>query len=349
MSTIPSGQHLAAILPSKGARLEVVRRSTPSPGPNELLVEVKAVALNPVDRYQRDTGFFITEYPAVLCSDAAGTIIATGSSVTAEYLRPGTRVAAFATAFYEQGRPDYGALQKRVIVSAANVVPLPQGMGFNEASLLPTAVLTALSGWYTLGLARETQYTIEDKKGLLLWGGAGSVGSVTLQTAKCMGFIIYTTASEKHHEYLKELGASRVFDYKREDVVEQIIKTAKEDGISIDMGYNATPDGLMPCIEVLKAVKGEGMAKLAHAPQLPPDFSEVDGVEVKFVLPPVDAKERTEHFHFVFNVWLKENLANRNLVPSPKVRVIQGGLEAANEGLDEFQKGVSGVKMVLEI
>ena len=72
-------------------------------------------------------------------------------------------------------------------------------------------------------------------------------------------------------------------------------------------------------------------------------------MEVKFVRAPVDAKERMEHFHFVFNIWLKEKLATGEFVPSPKVRVIEGGLEAANEGLDELRKGVSGVKLVLEV
>lgn len=53
-------------------------------------------------------------------------------------------------------------------------------------------------------------------------------------------------------------------------------------------------------------------------------------------------KERTEHFHFVFNVWLKEKLEKGEFVPSPKIQVVEGGLEGANKGLDELKKGVSG-------
>lgn len=236
-----------------------------------------------------------------------------------------------------------------MIVPAANAVPLPPGMGFNEASLLPMAVETAWAGWYSIGVARDTKYAAADKKGLLVWGGAGSVGSAAVQVAKSMGFIVYVTASEKHHEYLKRLGASRAFDYKSEDVVGQIVVAAKEDGITIQTVYDAAMGALEQCLEVLKELKGEGMAKLASAPRLPEDFPKVDGVEVKFVMAPADAKERTEHFHFVFNVWLKEKLANGEFVPSPKVQVVQGGLEAANKGLDELKKGVSGVKLVLEV
>jgi len=349
MSSIPSGHHLATILPSKGAEFEVTHRPTPTPGPNELLIEVKSIALNPVDYYQREHGFSIADYPAILGSDVAGIIISAGSSVTAEDLKPGTRVAAFASCFYEKGAPDYGAFQTRVIVPAANAVPLPHGISFNEASLLPMSVETAWAGWYSIGLARDTKYTAADKKGLLVWGGASSVGSAAVQIAKSMGFIVYATASEKHHEYLKKLGASRVFDYKSENVVGQIIKAAKEDGVTIQTGCDAVRGALEQCMEVLKELKGEGMAKLASAPRLPEDFPKVDGVEVKFIGAPADAEERTEHFHFVFNVWLKEKLANGEFVPSPKVQVIQGGLEAVNKGLDELKKGVSGVKLVLEV
>jgi NADPH:quinone reductase-like Zn-dependent oxidoreductase len=137
-TSTPSGQHLAAISPSKGSTLEVTNRPTPTPGPNKLLIEVKSIALNPIDFYQRDYGFPpITHYPAVLGSDIAGTVISAGSSVASDAPQPGTRVAAFAPCFFVQGSPDYAALQTRVLVPAVNAVPLPPGMSFNKAALLP--------------------------------------------------------------------------------------------------------------------------------------------------------------------------------------------------------------------
>ena len=75
----------------------------------------------------------------------------------------------------------------------------------------------------------------------------------------------------------------------------------------------------------------------------------MDGIEAKFVSPPTGDAARTEHFHFVFNVWLKEKLANGKFVPSPKVQLCEGGLEALNKGLDDLKKGVSGAKLVLEV
>lgn len=347
-SSIPSGQHLAAILPSKGSALEVTQRLTPTPGSNELLIEVKSIALNPVDWHQRDNGFAIASYPAVLGSDIAGTVVSAGSSVPSDAPKPGARVAAFAPCFFVNSDPDYGAYQTRVLVPAANVVPLPQGMSFNEASLLPMAVLTAWSGWYAIGVSRDTAYTAADKKGMLVWGGASSVGSAVVQVAKLMGFSVYVTASEKHHEYLKSLGASKVFDYRSEHVVESLVKAVKEDGVTLHTGYDVVGQ-LKPCMEILKELKGSATAKLAEATPMSEDSPKMDGVEAKFVAAPEDEKERTEHLHFIFRVWLKEKLEKGEFVPSPKIKVIEGGLNSAQKALDELKEGVSGVKLVLEV
>lgn len=347
-TSIPPNHHLAAILPSKGSALELTSRPTHNPGPNELLIEVKSIALNPVDWAMRDLGFNVTSYPTVLGSDIAGIVVSAGASVPSDAPKPGTRVAAFAPCFFVYGAPDYGAMQTRVLVPAGHVVPLPQRMSFNEASLLPMAVLTAWSGWYSIGLPRDTAYSAEDKQGMLVWGGASSIGSAAVQVARLMGFIVYSTASEKHHEYLRGLGASKVFDYKGDQVVENIVKAAKEDGVTVNMGFDAVGQ-TKACLEILKELKGEGTAKLASAVQLSKDSPKMEGVDVTFVAASEVEEERLEFIHFVFGIWLKEKLENGEFVPSPKIQVVDGGLESAQKGLDELKKGVSGVKLVLEI
>ena len=228
------------------------------------------------------------------------------------------------------------------------MVPLPSKINFNEAASLPMAVLTAWSGWYSIGLPRDTAYTAADKKGLLVWGGGSSMGCAAVQIAKSMGFNVYVTASEKHHEYLKGLGASKVFDYKGENVVEDVVKAVKADGVTVKDGFDAVGQ-VKGCLDILKEVKGAGTAKLATTVPMSEDTPKAEGVEVKFVSAPQSEEERTEHFHFVFGVWLKEKLEKGLFVPSPKVQVVEGGLESINKGLDELKKGVSGVKLVLEI
>ncbi|KAJ1561151.1 hypothetical protein HK096_005803, partial [Nowakowskiella sp. JEL0078] len=347
-------QHLAAILPSRGGTLKITHRPTPTPGPNELLIEVKSIALNPIDRYQREYGFpplNYPKYPVILGSDIAGVVISVGASVSADAPKPGTHVAAFATSFFEQGDLDYGAFQTRVLVRAEHVVPLPQGLGFNEASLLPMAVQTVWSGLYNIGLTRDTKYTAADKNGILIWGAAGSVGSVAVQIAKSMGFIVYATASKKHDDYLKGLGASKVFDYNDKNVVANIVEAAKQDGVKVQIAFLATGQ-LNLCMQALKALKGEGISKIVSAP-----FSfnlfwwrlfPWRDLQVQFLVTPTDKEERLELFRFVFGVWLKEKLENGEFVPSPQPRVIGGGLQALQKAFDELKKGVSGVKLVLE-
>jgi NADPH:quinone reductase-like Zn-dependent oxidoreductase len=344
-----SGQHLAAVSTAPGVPLEVTHRPTPTPGPNELLIEVHAIALNPIDHYQRDLGMpLIKHYPSVLGSDIGGIVVSAGSSVSPDAPKPGTRVAAFAPCFFMQGLPDYGAFQKMALVPAVNAAPIPDSLSFKEASLLPMAVGTTWSGWYSIGLAHDTTFTAADKRGLLVWGGASSVGSAVTQSAKLMGFTVYTTASEKHHAYLKSLGASRTFDYKSGDVVASIVKAGKEDGLKFEYGYHAAGLQIKESMEVLAALKGDAaVGKLAAAVFAREGYPKVDGVEVKFVAAPA---ARDEHFKFVFWVWLKEKLEKGEFVPSPGIKIYEGGLEGLNKGLDDLSAGkASGLKFVVEI
>ena len=79
-----SRKHQAAVLASAGSPLSVIDRDTPEPGPNEILIETKAIAVNPVDYYQRDFGRPpVLSYPAVLGEDVAGIVAKVGSGVSA--------------------------------------------------------------------------------------------------------------------------------------------------------------------------------------------------------------------------------------------------------------------------
>lgn len=201
---------------------------------------------------------------------------------------------------------------------------------FNEASMLPMAVATSWAGFvYPLGLPRDIKFSEADKKGILIWGGASSVGSVAIQIAKSLGFKVYATASSKHHVYLKSLGASDVFDYKDKKVVENIVNAVKKDGVSMNVGYDAV-GSLKECMDILKALNPQGKSTLASAPPLKEDDPKVEGVEAKFVANPTDAKERDDFYEFVL---LKEKLASGEFVPSPKMQIVDG-LKDAQKGLD---------------
>ncbi|TPX32081.1 hypothetical protein SmJEL517_g04734 [Synchytrium microbalum] len=346
--------HLAAVLPSRGADMVIMERPTPTPGANEVLIEVSAVALNPIDMMQRKSGFPSINYPAVLGSDVSGTVIAVGPTMPADAPVVGTRVAAFCPAFFVKGKEDYGAFQKKVIVPVSAVVAIPDTLAFNEAAILPMAVQTSWAGFIKSGLTRTTSYTPEDKRGLLVWGASSSVGSAAVQIAKSMGFTVYGTASPKNHEYIKSLGASRMFDYNDKDIVATIVKAGKEDGLMIDFSFVATGD-FTPVLSILKELKKpDTIARIALAPfalkmlwwSLFPQWR---STEVKFVSMSDKFEERSEFSHFIFGVWLKDKLASGQFVASPKIKLIEGGLGAIQKALDVDLKKSSAEKLVVPL
>ncbi|MCJ1328547.1 hypothetical protein MMC10_005224 [Thelotrema lepadinum] len=344
-----TGKHQAAILPQKGGPLSVSDRATPEPGPNEILIEVKAIALNPVDYYQRDFGMPpVPSYPAVLGSDVAGLVAKVGSSVS-NAPPSGSRVIALASSFFQNGSPDHGAFQKYTLAQSEVVISLPDALSFEEGAIFPLAVSTALSGWTTIGIPLNTRYSPQDKQAVLIWGASSSVGTLAVQSAKSLGFTAYATASPQHHEYIKKLGADAVFDYKESDVVSQIIDTVKKDGLILRTAHCVVDGSLQPTLDVLKATKGDGSVKVVHSPVLPPDAPTLDWAEIKFNFPPMDPTERDQHVYKCFHGWLAAGLKAGTVVPSPRIQIEAGGLEGLNKALDTLKAGVSGTKIVVQV
>ncbi|CAI7658053.1 unnamed protein product [Penicillium bialowiezense] len=331
--------HRAAILPQSGGPISVEERVTPEPGPNEVLIEVKAIALNPVDYSQRDAGFPpVPIYPAVLGCDTSGVIAKVGSNVSSA-LSTGSRVTALASSFFQNGSPDHGAFQKYVLAQSEGVTVIPDSISFEQGAILPLAVWTSLTAWTVIGIPLDTRYTPQDKNAVLIWGGASSVGTFAIQSARSLGFTIYATASPKHHEYLKTLGAHAVFDYKASDVVSQIVEAVKRDGFNLHVAHCVVDGGLQPTLDILKETKGDIAAKVAHSPLLPPDHPTLENTEILFNLASQDSEERSKHMHQCFHGWLKAGLESGSVVPSPNLQVEDGGLEGVNAALYKLKAG----------
>ncbi|KAI9648431.1 hypothetical protein NHQ30_003065 [Ciborinia camelliae] len=95
----------------------------------------------------------------------------------------------------------------------------------------------------------------------------------------------------RYHEYVKKLGASKVFDYKDSDVVENIVKSAKKYVIPIDLAYDAA-GALQFILDILKAAKGDDIVKLASVIPLRSQHTTLEGVDIKFIWAPTDDDER---------------------------------------------------------
>ena len=183
--------------------------AVPVPAPDEILVKVYASGVNPVDWAIRSGAnirmrSFLT-LPMTLGWDAAGTVEAVGSEVTA--FRKGDAV------YGVPNFPGNGSYAEYCAAKANQFALKPQSLGFNEAAGVPLAALTAWTGMFWHGKLQAGQR-------IFIQGASGGVGSFAVQFAKAMGAYVIGMASTNNLEYLKQLGADEVIDYKTQNFEE---------------------------------------------------------------------------------------------------------------------------------
>jgi NADPH:quinone reductase-like Zn-dependent oxidoreductase len=181
----------------------------PVPSENQLLVEVKAVSVNPVDFKIKSgiiriiTGF---KFPKILGSDYAGIVKSTGQGVIG--FKPGDRIyGALPTITGKQG-----SLAEFALADKDRAHKIPDGMSFEEAASLPVAALTALTAMRKCNVKPGTS--------LLINGATGGVGHFAIQIAKAKGVHVTATCSSTNAELAKFLGADEVTGYSENDLVE---------------------------------------------------------------------------------------------------------------------------------
>lgn len=188
-------------------RLEEVDK--PVPKDNELLIRVRAAALNAYDwRHLRADPFFIRLMGVglfkpkhrILGADIAGLVEAVGRAVT--QFRPGDEVL---------GDGGYGGFAEFVCVDEKRFVPKPASLTFEEAAAVPMAGLTALQGLRDKGHIRAGQK-------VLINGASGGVGTFAVQIAKSFGTEVTGVCSTAKMDLVRSIGADHVIDYTQEDV-----------------------------------------------------------------------------------------------------------------------------------
>lgn len=186
---------------------EVEEQEVPEPtiGEHDVLIAIEAAGLNHLDERIR-TGEFkaILPYkmPLILGHDLAGTVLSVGSKV--QNFQVGDKV---------YGRPrDFhiGTFAERIAVNENDIALAPTSITTIEAASLP---LVALTAWQALIEIADVQPGHK----VLIHAGAGGVGNIAIQLAKYLGAHVTTTASAKNKEFLLELGADEVIDYRSQD------------------------------------------------------------------------------------------------------------------------------------
>jgi len=182
-----------------GDVFEMSEIAEPHPGPDTIVVEVKAAGINPVDYKVREgylASIIDTHFPVVPGWDVAGVVTQVGLD-TPEF-EVGDEVFAYA----RKDTMGDGTLAERVAVPVRTAAHKPKSIGFEQAGAVPLAGLTALQS-----IRRGDVRAGYD---VLVHGAAGGVGSFAVQLAIHAGATVVGTASTGNHDYLKELGATPI-------------------------------------------------------------------------------------------------------------------------------------------
>lgn len=182
----------------------------PEPAEDEVLIKVYASGINPIDwkiRAGHAKGKFPVEFPLILGWDLSGEIEEVGSNII--NFRKGDEV---------YGRPDptrNGSYAEYIVVKADQISPKPKSIDHDKAAAVPLAGLTAWQALFDHG-------NLESGQKVLIHGATGGVGSYAVQFARWKDAYIIGTASAENLDFLKQLGADEVIDYKKEKFDEKV-------------------------------------------------------------------------------------------------------------------------------
>jgi len=292
--------------------IEFVERTVRAPAAGEVRIEVKAAAVNPTDLMFRDPGFANLTSNIVPGMDAAGVVESVGPGVSR--LHPGQKVIAAVNPV----RPEGGAQAQHIVVPAASVVAIPEGVSLAQASILLMTGLTALNALEIAAL----------KKGQILAvsGGAGLLAQYAIAAAKRQGIKVITDAKPAVAELVRSYGADVVVErgpgfaeaIRREfpNGVDALLDTAKLG----EKSFGAIRDGGIYVPVRVRDDRGRGWGE-THAER---------GIQIK-TFHVTDVMERTE--------WLE---LLRNMVTAAEIKLRAVEEFAATKAADAQRALVAG-------
>lgn len=186
---------------------------------NQVIVEVKAVGVNPIDPYVRNGGFGPQPFPYIPGMDFAGNVKAVGKNVTA--VKQGDRVYGSTTKEMNNAYAEYVAVKENF------VHPLPDMLSFSQGAAIPVPYFTAYRALFHLVKAQPGET-------LFVHGASGGVGVASVQLARWMGLRVIGTAGTPAGEKLvKNAGAHDVFNHREEGYINKVKEVIGKDGADI--------------------------------------------------------------------------------------------------------------------
>ncbi|MFC4600830.1 NADP-dependent oxidoreductase [Cohnella hongkongensis] len=212
----------AMVIEKYGEHVPLLLKERPMPvvGDYDVLVNIRAASLNPIDsKIKAGKLKFLLHYemPLILGNDFSGVVVEVGDKV--EQFKPGDEV---------YGRPRksrIGTLAEYIAVHQDDISLKPTNLSFEEAASIPLVGLTAYQALHDI-------FNLQKEQKILIHAGSGGVGTFAIQLAKSMGAYVATTVSDQGYGLVKLLGADQIINY-RKDPFEQLLE-----------GYDAVLDTL---------------------------------------------------------------------------------------------------------
>jgi alcohol dehydrogenase len=192
--------------------LQVEEIDKPTPKENEVLIEVHASGLNPVDikSISKDSHFRSSMHlPVTPGMDLAGVVEMVGKGVN--NIQAGDKVFGQAGVL----RKGSGAFAEYAVTSEDSIALMPGNLNFIEAASIPLAAASAYEAIFT-------HMKLKSGQKILIHGGSGGIGSFAIQLAKHVGAHVTATASHEGIEFARHLGADHVLDYKTTSFDEKV-------------------------------------------------------------------------------------------------------------------------------
>ena len=284
----------------------------PSVKPNDVLVQVKAASLNPID-YKMAEGhlkeMLPLKLPITIGFDVSGVVVDKGADVN--NFEIGDEI------YSRVPQEQMGTVAEFVTINSDKVAKKPENISFEEASGLPLTGLTAIQALEKAGIKKDDR--------ILIHAGSGGVGSLAIQYAKAKGAIVYTTTSSKNVDWVKALGADRVIDYKTEDY--------KEVANNLDIVFDTLGDDYT--FEAFEIIKDGGKVTTIMGP---PDEETAKQMGIKdYKLPEQLSKLIKEKSAVYKYTWMQPNAQQLNDI---KTMVEDGDIKPIVDLIYSFEDGI---------
>ena len=198
-------------------KLTVGELPSPTPGPGQVVIDVKASSLNFPDALMVQ-GLYQVKPPLPFSPGAelAGVVKEAGEGVTS--VAPGDRVIAF---------PGFGGFAEECLVAADKVMPLPAGMDFDLGAAFVLTYCTSLHGLQDCG-------RLESGETLLVLGAAGGVGLAAVEIGKALGArVIAAASSDDKLALCRQVGADATINYATEDLRKRALELTDNKGVDV--------------------------------------------------------------------------------------------------------------------